>query len=455
MKMILLLISLISTSSLFSQDLDSFIKKNIVGGYIPSAHLLIGFDTDENFKTGGANIIEDKTPDEHTRYDIASLTKVVTALGMKIALYQGSDDLINWPENRLKTNLLSIFELKYPDIKPQVKSVLKAITIEDLLFHKTRLKEFYYSSYVPEDSFDIWLSILDHISYSSSMSTPQYKYRDIHFILLGKAIEIVSGIKLADFFKTKIFQPLEMSDSIALSIEPIIANQISKKKLEFMDSRLIESIQVPKDTLNISKNMMPSYHVTPSLKIEETFFESEKREDLFAYKYLVHDPNAQKMGGLAGHAGVISSTRDLAKLIQALLEARQIHIINKKAVITAREGLHEKLQIPYRDIFMMYAHKSSDGRGEGVDISSGYSFAAKGGVFPSTSFGHLGYTGTSFWVDTCSGLYYVFLTNRTHSVYSDEASKKVISGKRREVAQKVYDEYRPAQGFTYACSYEI
>ena len=54
-------------------------------------------------------------------------------------------------------------------------------------------------------------------------------------------------------------------------------------------------------------------------------------------------------------------------------------------------------------------------RGLGWDIDSPYS-SVRGDLFPSSSFGHTGYTGTSIWIDPLTQTYIILLTNRVHPV---------------------------------------
>src|SRR4029434_3405041 len=52
-------------------------------------------------------------------------------------------------------------------------------------------------------------------------------------------------------------------------------------------------------------------------------------------------------------------------------------------------------------------------RGLGWDMNTSYS-VNRGDLFPLGSFGHTGFTGTSFWIDPASETFVVFLSNRVH-----------------------------------------
>ena len=131
----------------------------------------------------------------------------------------------------------------------------------------------------------------------------------------------------------------------------------------------------------------------------------------------VHDPNAWALGGVAGHAGLFSSARDMAIFAQMLLNGGEyggVRILRPETV--ARWTAPE------------YPGSS---RALGWDTPSGSSSA--GHYFGPRSFGHTGYTGTSIWVDPERGLFIILLTNRVNP--TSENQKHVAL--RRAVADAV------------------
>ena len=113
---------------------------------------------------------------------------------------------------------------------------------------------------------------------------------------------------------------------------------------------------------------------------------------------VVHDPTARRMGGVAGHAGLFSTADDLAKFAQALLNGGE-GILSSLAV--------EKMTTPQQP------PSAAALRGFGWDIDSPFS-TNRGDLFPVGSFGHTGFTGTSFWIDPTTNTYIVLLTNAVH-----------------------------------------
>lgn len=112
----------------------------------------------------------------------------------------------------------------------------------------------------------------------------------------------------------------------------------------------------------------------------------------------VHDPNAWAMGGVAGHAGLFGSARDLAVFAQMLLNGGEyggVRILRPETVA--------------RWTTPGFARSS---RALGWDTPSPNSSAGR--FFGPRSFGHTGYTGTSIWIDPERGLFVILLTNRVN-----------------------------------------
>ena len=109
----------------------------------------------------------------------------------------------------------------------------------------------------------------------------------------------------------------------------------------------------------------------------------------------VQDENAYVMGGVAGHAGVFSSATDLAIFANAMLnEGRPLIRPETLKLFTGRES-----------------SPVLTSRALGWDTPS---FPSQSGKhFSANSFGHLGYTGTSLWIDPQRQLSIATLTNRT------------------------------------------
>ena len=113
----------------------------------------------------------------------------------------------------------------------------------------------------------------------------------------------------------------------------------------------------------------------------------------------VHDDNAFVMGGIDGHAGLFGSAADVARLISVL-----------NSDYRGRSGLsffNTKL------VREFWSRQTPSGRALGFDMPS-IDGASCGQYFSRDGVGHLGYTGTSVWIDPDRSIYIVLLTNRVH-----------------------------------------
>ncbi len=116
----------------------------------------------------------------------------------------------------------------------------------------------------------------------------------------------------------------------------------------------------------------------------------------------VHDPNASVMGGVAGHAGLFATVDDVMAFAQTLLD-----VFHGRSPLWPRELLEQ--------------FTTRQGLPETSDWALGWDTPTQGASssgrhFSTRSVGHLGFTGTSLWIDLESEAVVVLLTNRHHLV---------------------------------------
>jgi len=116
----------------------------------------------------------------------------------------------------------------------------------------------------------------------------------------------------------------------------------------------------------------------------------------------VHDPNASAMGGIAGHAGLFSTVDDVMKFGQTIIDVWH--------------GRSEKLPRETLQAFLVRQSlpESSDWALGWDTPTAGVS--SSGQYFSKSSFGHLGFTGTSLWIDLERETVVTLLTNRVHLI---------------------------------------
>ena len=127
----------------------------------------------------------------------------------------------------------------------------------------------------------------------------------------------------------------------------------------------------------------------------------------------VYDENAYILGGVAPHAGLFAPARDIATFAHILL--------------------HGGKPLVRPDTLSLFTQRQSSPAGTsrtlGWDTPSSPSQSGK--YFSASSFGHLGYTGTSLWIDPERQLSVTLLTNRT---WPDSSNKAIT-----EIRPKFHD----------------
>ena len=132
----------------------------------------------------------------------------------------------------------------------------------------------------------------------------------------------------------------------------------------------------------------------------------------------VHDENAHAIGGVAGHAGLFSTARDLAAfsawVLAAAREGRGLAPADRPGPARGALTLSRRLRAPAPATVAQFVARAdtASSRALGWDTPSGRSSA--GDYFGERAFGHTGFTGTSMWMDPELDLYVVLLTNRVN-----------------------------------------
>ncbi|TYP94901.1 beta-glucosidase [Fodinibius salinus] len=242
----------------------------------------------------------------------------------------------------------------------------KNITIRNLLLHNSGLPP--YRIYV--DSIKTEAKLIKAIKNEPLTYKPgtKYKYSDLGFILLGEIIEQVTGLPLDQYVHKTFYYPLGMNDTF------FTPNRSNKW---------------------IFKRISPT-EIDTSIRMK-------------TIKGQVHDERAYYLNGVAGHAGLFSTVDDLAIYCQMLLSG----------------GSYAGQQYLDPSTVNKFSQRQSEliNRGYGFDRkSSGFSTA--GSLTSDKTFGHTGFTGTSFWIDPNHDIAIIILTNRTfpHRSYGQNIS---------------------------------
>ncbi|HEV2132203.1 MAG TPA: serine hydrolase [Longimicrobiaceae bacterium] len=320
---------------------DATIRGAIEAGLFPGAALAVG-------RRGGLVRLRGygrvgREPDaptvdaEETLYDLASLTKVVGTTAAMMALVETG-----------RIELDAAVRGYVPEFTGDGRD---SVTVRHLLAHTAGLPaglNLYGRATSPEDA-------LRQVIAGRLVLRPGEValYSDLGMILLAEVVRRAAGEPLDRFLAWRVFAPLGMSSTMFL---PPLAFRL----------------QTPPSALTSERD--------------------------FVLRGVVHDGNAFRLGGVAGHAGLFSSARDLAVFSQMLL--------NRGAYGEVR------LFAPTTVTTFTTRQRGAGERALGWDTPGPESSA--GSYFSAASFGHTGYTGTSIWIDPTRDLFVVLLTNRTY-----------------------------------------
>ncbi len=187
-------------------------------------------------------------------------------------------------------------------------------------------------------------------------------YGDLDFIVLGAAVEQLVGRPLDQHCAETIFAPLGLTSMRFLPLAQPLGDD---------ERRTIAA--------------------TENCGVREKIIWGE-----------VHDPNAWTMGGVAGHAGLFANADDVLRFGQTLID-----VWHGRSDALPRARLAEfatRQNLPAGSDWAL-----------GWDTPAAQGSSA-GQYFSRNSIGHLGFTGTSLWVDLDTECVVVMLTNRIHLV---------------------------------------
>jgi CubicO group peptidase (beta-lactamase class C family) len=306
-----------------------------------------------------------------TVYDVASLTKVVATTAAAMLLYQRGDLDLDAPLGELLPGFV---------VGRKPGDQARHVTLRHLLAHSSGLPgypELFRTATTPAALFRALLEL-------PLEAAPGYRseYSDPGFMLLGKALEVLTREYLASWVAREIFAPLGMA----------------------------------------ATGFCPSPGVRPSIPPTEEYTTLRKRR----IQGEVQDEHAWLLKGAGGHAGLFSNVPDLLRFADQILrasagretQAGHPHLFDRETV----------------ELFAQRQGPEGSSRALGWDTPSQNS--SSGSRFSRHSIGHLGYSGCSLWIDLNAGLAIVLLTNRT---WPDRQSQLI-----REVRPAFHDAVRRA-----------
>jgi CubicO group peptidase (beta-lactamase class C family) len=322
-------------------EMDSAINEGIAEGHLPGGVLWLEHETNSYHKAFGkrALIPRSEPMTEDTIFDAASLTKVLATTPSIMLLWERGKLAFDAPV----TNYIPEFAARGKD----------HITLRHLLTHTSGLN----AGLTRRSGWTDYDGAIAAACEERPTNPPGtlFRYSDVNFIILAEVVRRVSGSKINDFAAREIFRPLHMEDT---------------------------------------------GYLPPASKLDRIAPTERIGNDVLRGK--VHDPTAQRMGGVAGHAGVFTTTADVARYARLLLNEGELDGIRlfKPGTVKLMTGVQSPPEVKAR-------------RGFGWDIDSDYS-RPRGSLFPLGSYGHTGFTGVCLWIDPFSRTFWMFFANRVH-----------------------------------------
>ncbi|HWU96082.1 MAG TPA: serine hydrolase domain-containing protein, partial [Sphingomonas sp.] len=275
-------------------------------------------------------------------FDLASLTKVVGTTSAAEILYDRGQLDLDAPVQRY-----------LPEFAGTPGH--EAITVRHLLSHSSGFKP---SAGLLWGNANDRAGILRQI-YAMPVGSPPgtvYVYQDFNLILVGEIIARISGQSLDAFLAKEVFGPLGMKDT--------------------------------------------GFNPSPKLLSRIAPTEQDDKFRHMLVRGVVHDENAFVMGGVAGHAGMFSTAKDLSKIAQLYLYRGRYHGRQLLKPETVRLFMQPQGLPP------------GSSRALGWDMPSEKGFT--GPLASPRAIIHTGFTGTSVYIDPDRDAFIILLTNRVN-----------------------------------------
>jgi CubicO group peptidase (beta-lactamase class C family) len=339
---ILMTIAVIPAQAQTYAQVDQAALAGIREGLYPGAVVIIGRRDSILYSRGYGHFTwnpASRVPNaDSTLWDIASITKVVATAASAMRLVdQGRLDL----------------DARVGRYLPRFSGGLKnRVTVRMLLDHTSGLKSYSPMYRRAGRSRSRMVSLL----YAEPLVRPpgdSAAYSDLNAMLMGLVIESIAKTTLDRFADTEVFDPIGM--------------------------------------------VQTRFRVTASLKRRTAPSGIWRGEPVPGD---VNDQNAAAFGGVAGHAGVFSTGRDLARFAQVWLREGMAPAGQWVSPATMRQFLTRGPRSGTR----LLGWDSPELNGEEPSIY--------GTLITPSAYGHTGFTGTELWIDPAHDLFLVFLTNR-------------------------------------------
>ncbi len=310
-------------------------------------------------------------------FDLASVTKVVATTTMAMILYERGLLELDAPI------MGTVPEFAAGSSDPRRAEV----TFHMLLAHSSGLPA-YEKLFLKAKARDELLHAAFNMPITADPGS-RAEYSDVGFIILGTALERLAGESLDLFCQREIFGPLATTHT----------------------------------AFNPPAGLRPQ--IPPTADEREGWRKSIIQGE-------VQDENAFVLGGVAPHAGLFSTAEDVARFAHAIMQCSagtSAQELSEEEVLSAANQADDeslsKILRPETIAIFTRRESTPEGTSRALGWDTPSSPSQSGKYFGPHSYGHLGYTGTSLWIDPDRELSITLLTNRTWPDCANQAIKQV------------------------------
>jgi CubicO group peptidase (beta-lactamase class C family) len=358
---------------------DPLVRDGIARGAFPGAVLVVGrHDTLLHVGAYGRltwSASGAATSAESTYYDLASVTKVVGTTTALMLLVERGRVALDAPAVRYVPRFAG--------------AGTAGITVRQLLNHTSGLRGT-LPLYREKDR----AAAMDSVYAATPIVAPGSRviYSDINAILLGEIVARVSGEPLETFVAREVLEPFGLTHTL------------------YRPPRALYRRIAPTGL----------WRGTPVSGV-------------------VHDANANRLGGVAGHAGLFATAMDLARFARIML-AEGVTPEGRRVLKQETVRLFTAISVA--------ARRGQSARALGWQaLPTDEKESSAGQLFGSRSYGHTGFTGTSIWIDPDRDVFVVLLTNREYAPRSRTPFTvlKEVRGRTADAAARLVDSLASAR----------
>jgi serine-type D-Ala-D-Ala carboxypeptidase len=357
------------------RPVENAFQEAIEKGSFPGAVVLVGLGEEVVFERafGFRSLVPEKSPMQpDTIFDLASLTKpLATATAIML--------LVRERRLRLDDRVTRFF----PNFAVFGKT---HVTFRHLLAHCSGLPGWkpYYEQIIREEkagkiNFLASRAAKSYVFQEIQREKPlgpagtQSLYSDLGFMFLGEVVEEITGSTLDRYCQDRIFKTAGLHSTSFVDLTHLRTRRLQP----------VQEMIAPTENCPWRKRILCGE---------------------------VHDDNAYAMGGVAGHAGLFSSARDIHRLLTRLGRCLR--------------GGDPFLPEPLVQEFLTRDNSVQESTyALGWDTPASKN-SSSGSHFSPRSVGHLGFTGTSIWWDLEKDRHVILLTNRIHPSRSNDKIKE-------------------------------